>query len=465
MPHHEQKDELRVDEKFYNKLGVDDDKALANIEGAIELYQGKHDRAGRTDAAINFEKSLSMLSVSFVRLCQEILRATDGAFSPEQRLFLNFGVVDPRLFSSLTVIGDLVAEIDSRQPSERFESYYMDEWLERIARGAIAPTSEAAKVKSKTKSQEVEDARREKKRKLEIELESLSGEELDAFVIFKDLYGNYYPDADQNGKLKDLTDIRKTVSNLERIIKEQNAKMAEIESLTVKETAGGGTIAESRRSTRFARMREEFDILVTVMRSCAARGGLVKNTPALIDKWIPMDSRVSVNTIAHVESKFSEFESLDYTIFTDAKGVRKAPKVLVLPGVGAGMAWKDRIMVSLFPPPATQPDISLIKTFAGYRWHIATSSFNWKHLPGELGSMYQLIYPDLTYNNLEKSFTDDYVNWMTKEAQGFQVLSAQTRILFWKKIPFPAEYKRKLSKRAAAYAKLYAEDLARGIQS
>lgn len=451
---------IRVEERFYRNLGFDDEKVLSNVELGIELYIGKHDKEGQVDAGVNFERALGAFSTSYVRIAQDIFRKRETDPTPEQKLFLNFGVVDPRLVQSEKVIDELAGEIDAKRQPDRFEIYYLSEWMEKIAYGRINLTTEMAQVKSKTKTQENESKLKEKRLKLEEELEKFFKDEFQLSTELKLLFKLFMPDVAQGEKLKVISNIRKRVADLERIIKEENVRFIEIEGIKTREGKSDGDGIGGILSEKYSKIREEFDIIVTVMRSCAARGRLIKNTPVLIDKWIPLDTRLSLNTYEYVESKLKELEEIDYTIFT-TRGARNAPKILILPGVGTGMAWKDRIMIPLFPPPNVTPEISMARTLASFRWYLATSSYNWKHLTDELGGMYQLIYPELTFTNLEKSFVEDYTNWITKELQGYQVLPANVRNLFWKKIPFSKHNKEILAKRAAIYRKLFSEEIAR----
>jgi len=323
---------------------------------------------------------------------------------------------------------------------------------------SISLTSDVAQVKSKTKTKEDDDRRREKKTKLEVEIGIFYKHEREKFDDLTELNKLFSPDGDQGEKLSQLAAVRKKIMQLEHIVNEQNVRYAELEGIKLRD-AEDDVNSAGRDSMKYARIKEEFDLLIKVMRSCAARGRLIKNTPILIDKWIPLDQRLSVNIRQNVEKLLEESEAIDHTIFLDREGNRKAPKVLIVPGIGTGMAWKDRIMVPLFAPPTLTTVVSIIRTLAGYRWHLTTTSYNWKDMPGEIGSMYRLIYPDYTFTNLEKSFTDDYVKWISKEALGFQVLPPNVRALFWKKIPFSATHKQNLAKRATVYAKLLSADM------
>lgn len=453
-------------EDFYRRLGVSDEKIFSNIDMGIELYQGKHDRKSRlSDSSNNFERALGIFSTAYVRIAQEVLRSSDNKLNSAQEFFMDFGGLDSRLVQNQRVIDELRQETVSSFDTVKYDMFYLSEWLEKIGRGRITASSDKAKVKAKSSLEEKEEQLKEKREKFESELEAFCKEENDLYTELKGMFKLFSPGGNQEEKIKILKKLREKVVRLEKTVAEENIRYAEIESLQKRQQGVSDKkedFSAVRMDRKFTRMREEFEFITSVIRSCAARGGLMKNTPALIDKWIPLDERLNINTKHNLAEALSRFEEIDHTIFHDKNGERKAPKILILPGVGTGMSWSDRMMISLFPPPTMQPDVSLARTLAGYWWYKATSSFNWKHLPGELGSMYQLIYPDKTFANLQRSFEDDYVDWVMKESMGYQVLNADVRKLFWQKIPFSVELKPKLSKRATVYMKLYSEELARG---
>ena len=58
-------------------------------------------------------------------------------------------------------------------------------------------------------------------------------------------------------------------------------------------------------------------------------------------------------------------------------------------------------------------------------------------------------------------FISDYVLWMTKEANGTQVMDKKLRAIFWRYVPFAQEKKEDLKKRSMVYAELYQRDLNR----
>jgi hypothetical protein len=462
MDKQKQTQRITIDDKFYRRAQAADHALNANIETAIELYLGHRDRK-KTDAALNFEKALGILSMSYVKMVNTIIREDWKTLTPERKLLLNFGVMDARLAQGGKVLDLLPAELEKAAGKFMLEVYYLNEWFEKIGRGVIPLTSDVAQTKAVSQKKEQDERVKAKIRDIEKKLQVKYKEEFEGFQELLQAFNELNPEAEASDKLRLLRKIRKTGAALEAIIKDQSLGHTEIENLSAKisEDGEGGDVSamDSRRADQFRRLREEFDLLVNVMRSCAVRGGVLRNTPVLVDKWIPLDTRFSLFTRTYVAQKLEELESKDPTIFHDRGGRRVPPRVLILPGVGTGMAWQDRIMMPLFPPPTMPPEASMIRTLGSFRWFAATKSFNWKDLPGELGSAYHMARPDLDFTKLSKNFIDDYFDWMTREAQGFQVLDAEVRKIFWKYIPFPRELKEDLFKRATVYRQLYGEEL------
>lgn len=463
MPeHHAEK--IEVNPNFYRELALQDDSLISSLEQAIELYTGMQDKKS-SDAALNFEKSLGILTLSYIKMVQAMLKEDWRRLSKKRKLFMNFGIVDSLLMQNNRVLEELIEEFSAKHEEGNYQKYYLNEWLEKVARGAIPLTSDAAQTKSKSQDEEQRERIFNKMKELQKTLDDNCRKEHEGFQSLLSFFKEFKLDSPPIDKIQTLRSIRQQAGELEVTLKEQALRQSELELMNSKLGIEGEdfhSALDSHHADQHRRLRDEFDILVTVMRSCAVRGGLVKNTPVLIDKWIPLDTRVPINTKAFVELKMGELESIDPTVFVEKNGKRITPKILILPGVGTGMAWTDRIIIPLFVPPTVQPEISIIRTLAQYRWYRATSSYKWQDIPGELGSSYQILYPDKILTNLQRAFVDDYEKWMTKEAQGFQVLNSEVRKLFWKHLPFSKELKEKLSNRATIYRQLYAADKAKG---
>ena len=152
---------------------------------------------------------------------------------------------------------------------------------------------------------------------------------------------------------------------------------------------------------------------------------------------------------------------------------RIVPYVLLLPTYGDfGFCWepfdrynrvtsRGRIVVPMYPRDLK---VSLLMAVADLRWQVAKekASFYWME-EGLTGQYYQWIEEQKLKGDLKSFFIADYVLWMTKEANGTQVMDKKLRAIFWRFVPFAQEKKDDLKKRSMVYAELYQRDLNRAL--
>ncbi|MBR0477067.1 MAG: hypothetical protein IJJ66_09650, partial [Treponema sp.] len=97
-------------------------------------------------------------------------------------------------------------------------------------------------------------------------------------------------------------------------------------------------------------------------------------------------------------------------------------------------------------------------------WQVAKekASFDWMS-EGLTGQYYQYIDNKKLKGDLKSFFIEDYILWMTKEANGTQKLEKEVRAIFWRFLPFPQERKDELKKRSMVYQELYQRDINRSM--
>ncbi len=152
---------------------------------------------------------------------------------------------------------------------------------------------------------------------------------------------------------------------------------------------------------------------------------------------------------------------------------RIVPYVLLVPTYGDfGFCWepfdrynritsRGRIVLPMYPRDLK---ISLLMAVADLRWQVAKekASYYWME-EGLTGQYYQWIEDQKLKGDLKSYFISDYVIWMTKEANGTQVMDKKLRAIFWRYLPFPQELKDELKKRSLVYAELCQRDLNRAM--
>ncbi|MBQ6780449.1 MAG: hypothetical protein IJP62_04375 [Treponema sp.] len=152
---------------------------------------------------------------------------------------------------------------------------------------------------------------------------------------------------------------------------------------------------------------------------------------------------------------------------------RIVPYVILVPTYGDfGICWepfdrynrvtsRGRIVIPMYPRDLK---IAMLMAVADLRWQVAKekASYYWME-EGLTGQYYQWIEDQKLKGDLKAYFISDYVLWMTKEANGTQVMDKKLRAIFWRFIPFPQEKKDELKKRSMVYAELYQRDLNRAM--
>lgn len=147
---------------------------------------------------------------------------------------------------------------------------------------------------------------------------------------------------------------------------------------------------------------------------------------------------------------------------------RIVPYVLLIPTYGdRGFCWepfdrynrvtsRGRIVIPMYPRDLK---IAVLTAVADLRWQVAKekASFYWME-EGLTGQYYQYIDRQKLKGDLKAFFIEDYVLWMTKEANGVQRLDKEVRGIFWRNMPYPKELKEDLRKRSLVYDELCIKD-------
>ena len=82
---------------------------------------------------------------------------------------------------------------------------------------------------------------------------------------------------------------------------------------------------------------------------------------------------------------------------------------------------------------------------------------------GLTGNYYQWYLSQKLKGDIKGYFIDDYILWMTKEADGIQKLDKNVRGIFWRHMPFAQEVKDKLRNRSYVYQELCQRDSNRAM--
>jgi hypothetical protein len=82
---------------------------------------------------------------------------------------------------------------------------------------------------------------------------------------------------------------------------------------------------------------------------------------------------------------------------------------------------------------------------------------------GLTGNYYQWFSSRKLKGDVKEYFIQDYIIWMTKEADAIQKLDKEVRGIFWRHLPFSKAVKDKLKTRSYVYQELYQRDVNRSL--
>jgi hypothetical protein len=178
----------------------------------------------------------------------------------------------------------------------------------------------------------------------------------------------------------------------------------------------------------------------------------------------------------NVLSLLGRIESIDSEAFCRAyknRLNRIAPYVVLIPTYGdMGFCWepfdkhnratsRGRIVIPMYPKNLY---IAILAAVADLRWQVAKekASYYWME-EGLTGNYYQWFAAQKLKGNIKDFFIQDYILWMTKEAEGIQKLDKEIRGAFWRFMPFSQPVKEKLKTRSFVYQELFQRDLNRAM--
>jgi hypothetical protein len=217
----------------------------------------------------------------------------------------------------------------------------------------------------------------------------------------------------------------------------------------------------------------EFGTIRQMAKMTIGRQG--NHFPVLTDEYFHCGPN-DVGTRENVITLLGKIESIDAEVYCRVyknRLNRIAPFVLLIPTYGdSGFCWepfdrhnratsRGRIIIPMYPKNLL---IAVLTAVADLRWQVAKekASFYWME-EGLTGNYYQWFQSQKMKGDIKEYFIQDYIMWMTKEAEGIQKLDKEVRGTFWRFMPFTKEVKEKLKTRSFVYQELYQRDLNRAM--
>jgi hypothetical protein len=425
---------------------------------------------------------------SYWEFLRGVATKSTGKLPEAKKFLLRFGVLHPKLLNSEAkgFFSKLVIENELNQPV-----YYVDEWMRAIGTGAVSPsTTDEVQVANSNKMAKLRQLLEKAHGKLDGSrtlLKAKSQERISleqTFKTYMEVVMEHATLDDFEGALacysdsqkKAINEIQEIIRNmlkcdreLSTLIKEYHQAEDDVESLRDKqdEDDGEGKVLDLQA------LNTEFDTVRQTVKMTVGRQG--NHFPILTSEYF----RSGPNDVAFREniiSLLARIESIDKEVYCRHyrnQLNRIVPYVILLPCYGdTGVCWepfdkhnratsRGRIFIPMYPKNLY---IALLSAVADLRWQVAKekASFYWME-EGLTGNYYQWFVAQKLKGDVKDYFIQDYILWMTKEAEGIQKLDKEIRGTFWRHMPFSQEVKEKLKTRSFVYQELYQRDLNRAM--
>jgi hypothetical protein len=462
------------------------------VERLLTLQVKYRDSTEKDEKAVYRER----LASTFWQFYIEVAKKISPNLPPQKRLLLRYGTLDMRYLNADDQKLILGRPLEETEPDNTV--FYVDEWLMAVAEGKIKPsmTDEQPKHKAQSAGGSGEDpsGNRSKYERLvgAAEAEKMNYQNLlekrklmeETLLSIANLATNHpneqllaMPDIysdDQLARLEELPEISRELRRLQKEMQlarnNYSSKFEEVNELEkqIMGASGGESASAQLYETDARTIENEAGALRQMVKMCVGRQG--NHFPILTSAFIPKETR-DYNFKTSAYGKINAVEKLDASVFSRTfrqASNRILPYIILLPGYGNfGICWepydkynkatsKGRIAVPMF---TRIPDLVIQMALADFRWQTAKelASYHWMD-EGLTGRYYEYFTNEKLKGDIKTTFMEDYILWLSKEAQGIQKLHKDVRYVFWRFIPFPDDLKEKLSLKGFYYNELWKKE-------
>jgi hypothetical protein len=416
-----------------------------------------------------------------------VAKKAPGRLPDPKKYLLRFNLLHPTFIDTetRTFFSKIVVDNELNLPV-----YYLDEWFKIIGTGILrnSTTDEVriAKNNSQIRLQQLLEkamgkldgsrsllkAKDEERRALEKVLQDRINIIFEHFPLngFNDIH-SCYTDVQKRvfGEIQELMkNLLRIDHELDLFLKDYYQAEADVKNLRSKVEEDGGAVAVDVRA-----VDTEFETIRQMAKLTIGRQG--NHFPLLSGEYFhcgPNGTGFRENIIAQL----SLIESIDPEVFCRSyknRLNRIVPYVVLIPSYGElGICWepfdrfnratsRGRIAIPMYPKNLY---IAVLSAVADLRWQVAKekASYYWME-EGLTGNYYQWFTARKLKGDVKEYFIQDYIVWMTKEAEAIQKLDKEVRGIFWRYMPFSKAVKDKLKNRSYVYQELYQRDVNRSL--
>ncbi|HTP57384.1 MAG TPA: hypothetical protein VMM82_00610 [Spirochaetia bacterium] len=464
------------DKDFYKKvLGGEGDTGTR-----VHELLGKFMKAEDPEEKSRFR---AQLISAFWELGSAVAYRANRELITPKRLLLRYGILSPGFLSPehREMVSRIIQGNTTGEPV-----YYVDEWLELIAKGQVRPSAiDEVKQKTKDTGQKILDAVEKRRGQRDSELAILRAkigqldereEQLRSQVDML-LRHDHMEEFDglkapfnqaQKAALSQIQDVLRQLGGLDTQIATSYADLANIEkdleSLSHKtEGISASGVVDAKA------VIEEWGSIRQMAKMCVGRQG--NHFPIFLAQFVKPNIR-EVATRENVIREMAQVEAMDPGLFLrtyKSQTTRIVPNIILLACYGdSGVCWepfekfnratsRGRVAIPMFPTKSVP--LAVLTAMADLRWQVAKekAAYYWME-EGITGKYYQWFSERRLRGDVREYFIRDYVLWVNKESQGMQKLDKDVRGIFWRMMPFPQHIKDALRNRGFVYNELYKKD-------
>lgn len=422
-------------------------------------------------------------------LAQKIALHSVGRDAPlPKKLAVRFAALLPNLLSP--EMADLFQRVIFEKEIDE-PVYYVDEWMRAVATGQVTasatdevkPRAQSGDDRSRLAmliqraqgkldaSEGIMKSKAEERR----QLESLLKERVESICAHEESTMAAVPRPYTEMQKKTMTEFYELIRKMIAVDKDLAQTVGEYSKAgedlrSVQEKAGSlGQDAKADMQT----LAQEFETVHQMTRMCVGRQG--NHFPLLSREYFHGNIK-DIGSRENVVKTLAWIESIDCEAYCRAyKSAlnRIVPFVILVPCYGdIGVCWepfdthnratsRGRVAIPMYPKNLS---LAVITAVADLRWQVAKekASYYWME-EGLTGNYYQWFQSRKIRGDVKEFFIQDYLVWLTKEAEGIQKLEKEVRGIFWRYVPFSQEIKEKLKTRSYVYQELYQKDVNRSL--
>jgi hypothetical protein len=464
------------DKEYYKKVLAGEGEEGTRLHELLGKYMKAEDPEEKSHVR-------AQLITSYWELAARVAHRVGRGLLEPKRLLLRFGILSPGFLTPelRDMVSRIVYENATGEPV-----WYVDEWLERIARGLVRPsTVDEVKQKGKDGGQKILDAVEKKRGQRDSEITILKAkisqleereEQLRAQVDLlarhehNEEYGGLKAgyNAAQRAAIAQIQEILRQLSTLDGQITTSYGDLARID----KELENLGRKSEGITSESVVDQKAVVNELTGSLRQmakmCVGRQG--NHFPIFISQFVRPVLK-EIGTRENVIREMALVEALDPGLFLrtyKSQTTRIVPNIILLACYGeTGICWepfekfnratsRGRVAIPLFPKSLP---VAVLTAMADLRWQVAKekAQYYWME-EGITGKYYQWFSERRLRGDVREYFIRDYALWINKESQGMQKLDKEVRGIFWRMLPFPQNVKDNLRNRGFVYNDLYKKD-------